>query len=352
MRLSTETTAKSGFLGSPIRGTVRLAAMIATVLTLCSLSTMSTAQYSGHKERGAYDYEDIFPLFGKQLAARGIRFPRPWGIGLTYAYIQQPIDISRIALGVNDGAMVDVSDVIKFQSVDSQVHALNLRVDLWVLPFLNVYVLGNYAPNAKSDITLSEPFALEAGAEQWLVGEGFGMTGAFGMFGAWFTLDANWTWNHAELIDDAIRTTLITPRVGMNVARWKDYGIDVWLGTMAQIIGVDTKGAIKLSDALGGQGDAFRDRLNTWYEGLPPPQQRLVENVAERLQGAGTGDPTIRYELDKQVAQRWNMVVGAQFAIGDRWFIRGEASFIQRESFLLGFNYRFNTPGFRGVVSP
>ena len=44
--------------------------------------------------------------------------------------------------------------------------------------------------------------------------------------------------------------------------------------------------------------------------------------------------------------------VGAQFAIGDRWFIRGEATFIKRESFMLGFNYRFNTPGFRGPVAP
>jgi len=196
------------------------AAMVLGPAALMTSVAPVQAQYAGDIRQASHVYGDVFPIFGKKLAKRGVEFPLPWGFGLTYIYMQQPIDIADIALGVNDGALVDVSQIVKFRSVESKVHALNARLDLWLLPFLNVYVMGTYSPKTRTSVALSDPFALEANAIQWIVGEGFGTTAAFGMYGAWITLDANWTWNHAELVEAAIRTTLVTPRVGAQVGRW------------------------------------------------------------------------------------------------------------------------------------
>lgn len=321
--------------------------IIALILAgLCWLQAgTGAAQYAGDLKSQAYVYEDIFPLFGKKLATRGVRFPKPWGVGLTYAFIQQPIDISSISLGIDDSQMVDVSNFIKFKSVESQVQALNARVDLWLFPFLNIYALGNYAPQAKTEVALSEPFALNTTAKQWVAGEGFGFTAAFGAYGVWGTMDANWTWNHAELLNESIRTTLLSPRVGSTVATWGKVKLNLWVGAMAQIIGAETSGSIKLSEALGNPDQAFVDKVNAWYDDLSRLEQMAVDQLVDRINSSGLKDATVHYKLDKKVANRWNMLIGTQLEISESWFIRAEVGFIKRESFMLGFNYRFNTPG-------
>jgi len=321
------------------------AAMGLAAASLVTSADRAHAQYAGDLRQAPYAYEDIFPIFGKKLAARGVAFPLPWGVGLTYLFMQQPIDISNIALGVDDRALVDVGQVVKFKSVESKVHALNARLDLWLFPFLNVYVMGNYSPKTRTNVQLSDPFELDAEAVQWIVGEGFGTTAAFGMFGAWLTLDANWTWNHAELVDASIRTTIVTPRLGARVARWGKVELDLWVGMMAQFIESETRGSIRLSNAVGDP-NVVRGRVSSWHDGLGPVQQRVVGSLAEAIEGPSNGDPTIKYVLDKKVAQRCNMLVGAQLALDAHWFIRTEVGFIERESFMLGLNYRFHTPGF------
>jgi hypothetical protein len=326
-------------------GTLSRVGVALSVLFLAQ-SEQAHAQYKGSIKNPPYSYEDPLPILGKKVAARGIEFPLPWGIGLNYMFMQQPVDITNIKLGLNDSEMVDMSGVIKFKSVQSKVHAANLRLDLWLLPFLNVYGMVNYIPKSTTSITLAEPFPLESGATQHVVGEGFGATGAFGIWGAWATLDANWTWNQAELVNGAVRTTLLTPRVGMEVYRWNKVALNLWVGAMAQFIGSETKGAIKLSDALGEPTGALVDKVNTWYGGLPPLQQAAFKPLVDKINEADPGSATVKYELDKKVAQTWNMMLGAQLEINKYWFLRTEVGVIKRTSCLVGLNYRFGTPGF------
>lgn len=327
-----------------VRFTYRILAGL--ILALLAQSNTAHAQYGGDLKGTPYVYEDIFPLGGKRIAKRGVKFPLPWGVGLNYMFMKQPIDISRIALGVNDSGMADMSEFIKFKSVDSQIQALNLRVDLWLFPFLSVYALGNYAPSTSTDIVLAEPFPLNAGAEQWVAGEGFGTTAAFGAFGFWGTMDANWTWNHAEMLDETVRTTLLSPRAGKSFGRWGTFGFSVWVGAMGQFITAETSGAIKLADATDGSDPALVDKVNAWYDDLPPAKQLVVGKLVEAIQNSDLDQATVKYDLDKKVAYRWNMLVGTQLEFSERWFLRAEVGFIQRQSFMLGFNYRFGTPGF------
>jgi len=238
-----------------------------------------------------YEWPYRFPLWGEKLGERGIRFPLPFGIGLNYVFVDQPIEISRVAVGVNDSEMVDLSEILEFGDLSAKLHAVNLRADLWLLPFLNVYVMGNYAIQAETDVSIVEPFAFGAGAVQSGYGGGFGTTisgGAWGFFG---TLDLNWTWNKMEKLEIPVGTFLLTPRVGRNFGMWGGVEWIAWVGAMRQVIESETTGEIRLSEAVGDAGDGgFQDKLQAWYDTLPPGQQAVSRHIAptaDALSGLG-----------------------------------------------------------------
>jgi hypothetical protein len=326
------------------RFSTRSVALVAVLLALPA-SALAQAPDAGH-EPTPWPY--TFPLFGEKLAERGIQFPLPFGVGLNYAYIDQPIEISQIAVGLNDGEMVDLSDLIVFDDLSSKVHALNLRVDMWVLPFLNLYVMGNYAIDSQTDVSIAEPFSFDAGANQSGYGGGFGTTLAGGALGFFGTLDLNWTWNKLQKLDQPVGTFLLAPRIGRNFGKLAGLEWIFWVGAMRQSIESETQGEISLSDAVGGDG-SFQGKLDAWYDGLPPARQAVVRELVERIQAGG--DPVVHYDLDKAVAFKWNMLLGTEIGITREWRVRAEVGFIKRTQVIIGLNYRFG--GFvSGTKSP
>jgi hypothetical protein len=313
---------------------------LAAVLLVYPTQAFAQAPDAGHK---ASTWPYALPLWGEKLAERGLAFPLPFGIGLNYAFIDQPIEISRVGVGVNDSELVDMSDLITFDELDSKVHALNVRADVWLLPFLNVYAMGNWAIEAETRVSIAEPFAFDAGATQSGYGGGFGFTLAGGAWGYFGTIDLNWTWNQLEKLDVPVGTFLLTPRVGKNLGKLAGVEWILWVGAMRQTIESDTSGQIRLSDAVGSSGDgSFQGELQSWYAGLPPALQAPVSGVVERIDG--DLDPVIRYDLDKAVAYPWNMLVGTEIGFTDAWRMRAEVGFIHRTEVILGMNYRFGGP--------
>jgi len=321
-------------------GSALCAAGTGFAILLGSSSAFAQAADAGHKPE---PWPYVFPLLGERAAKKGIRPQLPFGLGLNYAYANQPINITRVAVGVNDGEMVDLTHLITFDKLRSQVQAMNLRADLWVLPFLNVYLMGNYIFEAKTQVSISEPFAFDAGATQSGVGGGFGTTLAGGVWGFFATIDLNWTWNKMQKLEDPVGTFLLTPRVGRNFGKFAGMEWILWVGAMEQTIESKTRGSIRLKEAIGGAGDgSFQDDLENWYNGLPPVRQAIVRGLVGRLEGS---DPVIHYDLDKAIAYPWNMLVGGELGITPSWRFRAEVGFINRTQVVLGLNYRFG--GFR-----
>ena len=319
------------------RPAIRAVALVFSLLALPG-SAFAQAPDAGHAP-GNWPY--TFPLWGEKLAQRGLNFPLPFGIGLNYAYINQPIKISRVAVGVNDSEMVDLSNLIVFDDLNSRVHAMNLRVDMWVLPFLNLYAMGNWAIQSQTSVSISEPFSFDAGATQSGYGGGFGFTAAAGAWGFFGTIDLNWTWNKLQKLDQPVGTFLLTPRIGRNFGKLGGIEWIFWVGAMRQVIASETRGEIRLSDAVGGGGNAdgsFQQDLKAWYDALPPGRQAVVGGLVSRIQG---NDPVIHYDLDKAVAYPWNMLIGTEIGLTPAWRVRAEVGFIQRTQVIIGLNYRF-----------
>jgi hypothetical protein len=321
----------------------RWSARAAWITAWLVLACAGTAAAQNAPDAGGKPYEWNYrlPFWGNKLAERGIAFPLPWGVGLNYAFIDQPVVISDLAIAVNDGEFVNLDQIVQFDHVDSLVHGINARLDVWLFPFLNVYGLANYAIKANTDVALAEPFPLNAGATQPGGGGGFGTTVAGGAFGFFGTVDLNWTRNKMQLLDEPVNTLLVTPRVGRRVFRVGKYELTAWLGAMFQRIGVETRGQIRLSEAIGEPSDEFQDKLDAWYDGLSPPAQAAVGAIVEELRDALGEDPVVRYKLDKRVARPWNMVAGAQLELSENWQLRVEVGFIKRTQVIAGLNYRF-----------
>ena len=115
-------------------------------------------------------------------------------------------------------------------------------------------------------------------------------------------------------------------------------------------MGSSTVGQIQLADALPPEVWDRRDQIiedyNAWYDSLTDLQKQLVDktplpDIAERIEQAD-GDALIRYGMDKQVKQEWNVVFGGQYQFNKRWMLRTEWGLIgDRKSAMASINYRF-----------
>ncbi|MEI9938651.1 MAG: hypothetical protein WDO69_15645 [Pseudomonadota bacterium] len=309
---------------------------------LLGLPRAASAQSAPDVGNPPYKYDRLFPFWGKKLAARGLTFPLPFGVGINYAYVNQGVDITGVNVAVNDSKYTDLSKIVKFDHVTSTVKVINGRLDLWVLPFLNVYGLGTYVIDSDTDVLLSEPFPLRAGASQSGYGGGFGATGAFGFWGFFGVVDANVAWTKMEKLGAPVRTFLLTPRVGKRFQISRSVSLASWVGAMRQTIQADTEGSISLKDAIGAPAGSFQAKVASWYNHLPPGQQGGVSGLVNGLAGPGAEkDPVIHYKLDKALTDPWNFLIGSEIDLHKRVQMRMEFGFLGRTQLIMGICYRF-----------
>jgi len=314
----------------------------AAIFGLSFLAAPHAAHAQGAPDVGnpPYKYNKVFPFWGKKLAARGLTFPLPFGFGLNYAYVKQGVDITGVNIKVNDGEYRDISKIVKFDHVTSNVMVMTGRLDLWVLPFLNVYGLGTYAMDSDTDVLLSQPFPIRAGAAQTGYGGGFGVTGAFSFWGFFGVVDANWGWTKMQKLDAPVRTALLTPRVGKRFALGRGVYISSWVGAMRQKITANTEGAISLSDAIGGAPDSFDAKVGKWAMASGGAGIADGRGLIPRAPG-GSGDTIIHYKLDKALTDPWNLLIGSEIDLHKRVQMRMEFGFLGRTQLIMGINYRF-----------
>lgn len=305
------------------------------------------------------DYNYVFPIWGQEAYKQGFDLPYPAGIMANFVYIKQGLILEDMQLGIKtEDVDIPLTDVgfIEFGENTSTVWATNVRPDLWIFPFLNVYGIFGYG-KSNTLVNLVYPLSFQSSVDQNIRTAGFGITGAFGLGPVWIALDGNWTWNKPDLLEKPVYTKVFGIRVGHSFVfpHKPESNIALWVGGMRLRMGAETVGEIQLDDALPqdvwDRKDEIVDDYWDWYNGLDPsnPSDQIqikaadevltpiVENIDSR-----NGDATIRYGMNKRPAEEWNMVVGAQYQFNKRWIIRGEGGIIgDRKSLLLSMNYRF-----------
>ncbi|MCF6361595.1 MAG: hypothetical protein L3J29_12645 [Cyclobacteriaceae bacterium] len=300
------------------------------------------------------DYKYIFPILGQKTYKAGFDIPYPVGIMTNYLWMNQGLLIDNFELGFNDSPLVPAEGLIGFGDNSNTSYSVNIRPDVWVFPFLNVYGLfgvGRSETTVNTILLPGTPAAVDftSVVEQGITTSGVGIMGAFGVGPLWLSFDGNWTWNKPELLDKAVLVGVLGVRVGHTFVfdQHPERNIAIWGGAMRVRMASETVGQIALIDAIPTETWDKRDQIvsdyNDWYGGLGPIEKAAVDKTAipgimDRL-GAADGSTIIKYGMDKQVLEEWNGIVGAQFQYNKRWMLRTEWGIIgDRKSALLSLN--------------
>jgi hypothetical protein len=287
-------------------------------------------------------YDNFFPIWGRDVIKAGFDLPYPVGLNVNAVYIGQPIAIDNLRLGIGDFPVQPV-EFVQFDNAESDVASYNLRTDLWVLPFLNVY--GMFGQGwSKTNVKLKQPIQLESGVEQKGTYWGVGFTTTIGIKKNFLAVDVNWSWADMELLNEPVRARILGLRYGRNFRLGGKKRLAVWVGTMNQNLESVTEGRVRLNEVLPGmvvEELETREYQNSlWYRLLEDYQQAKVDHLADRIID-GYDNGIIEYGLDKQVAALWNLLIGANLEFNKNWHLRVEAGLIKRYQVLVNLNYRF-----------
>jgi len=309
-------------------------------------------QYTDSLKQVEYNY--LFPILGQGAYSKGFDIPYPVGAMANYMWMDQRLIIDNLQLGLktdNQDIPLTPVDFIEFGENTNTSYTFNVRPDIWVLPFLNVYGIFGYG-KSHTEVNLVAPVELKSIVDQEISTVGVGVLGAAGIGPIWISVDANWTWNKPELLDKPVRVNVLGMRLGHTFVfkNKPESNIALWTGGMRIEMGAETRGEIKLIDALPQETWDRRDQIVgnywDWYNNEAGPIQKEVADeiltpIVDRLEAAD-GDSIIRYGLDKSAKEEWNVLFGIQYQYNKHWMLRSEAGLIgDRKSFLLSLNYRF-----------
>jgi len=286
-------------------------------------------------------YDQIFPIWGRKAIERGFDLPAPLGLNIGVFAASQGIVISNLGVGFNGPPQP--ASFITFQEAKAELTNWNVRADLWVFPFLNLYGIAGTGPG-HTTVHVVEPVEFSTTADFQGENFGIGLTGAFGFRRNFVVLDWNHQWASSSLLAAPVPVNVFSTRVGRGFrlgTRARRMRGTFWVGTMLQTMKNETLGSVRLSEVVPpGMDSLFNNyQSSAWYQALSAPEQALVDNFVQRLQG-GLDTTVVNYSLNKKVADPWNLLIGGTIDYRRHWGLRAEIGFIGRTSAFLMLNYR------------
>lgn len=244
------------------------------------------------------------PLFMKD-SLEGFDFFAPWGVGADIFIMQQDYNIKKLEFVLPGVPDIDPSLV----DVSNDVQNYNLRGDVWLTPFLQVFALVGYI-DADTSVDLSQVSLDVLGFPL----PGFGVSYDGTVYGAGFNLlygtdkwfaTLNNTWTDTSLsgdFDSSVSSYTAQPRIGLVFDSWT-----VWTGGM--YIDVD-------------------ERHSGSFE-LPIPNPATGANLR------------VPFRVDLEASEKWNYVLGVGKVFSPRATMFLELGFGDRTHTLMNFTYRF-----------
>ncbi len=365
---------------------------IAFVLLLFSVETFGqvyTDKVVGKKNTELLDslkvqeYPYALPIWGEKVTQKGYNLPYSAGVSLNYFWSESDLSISNLSIGFNYGPQHSLDEVVRFENATATASSINIRPDIWLLPFLNIYGIfgkvktetsieaGIWVPDANNNWTEVTRFKTNANFEGTTMGVGF--TPTIGIAGGWLALDMNVAWTDISALDKPAFTFIFGPRLGKTFKfNKKDSNIALWAGAFRVHLNGDTNGDLALAEVLpldgaqakvdGGLAKVSENKalVEEWWNGLSNAEQLNPINAAKyntatrALDAAGNflvaadgalstaEQSTVQYSLQKAPADMWNFIIGTQYQYNKHIMLRAEYGFLgSRQQFLTGLQYRF-----------
>jgi hypothetical protein len=278
-----------------------------------ALQVVPTAS-RGFRRTPERTWDRVFPILGQKLVEKGVSFPLPVGVGLIGTWKKMDIELFNLEVALNDGERVP-GDILEFGRSVATSGILQAKFDLWLLPFLNVYgLVGRVEGETEMPMSVLGSDLLE------LLGAGdlcegmrpspscfktysttvtppiagwnfvFGMNPALGLRNFFFLMPTTFTWTDLD-VGRWVRSFYVSPRVGLSVPTERAGALSVYIG------------------AAYLNADNFINGTVTLDTDLPVPPD---------------GQVTIEYWVDTKNKDRWNYLVGFNWALSKRLSVHAE----------------------------
>ncbi len=328
-------------------------------------------------------YPYALPIWGSKAVALGFDLPYSAGLSINYFSQESELVIENLMVGFNNGPMYNLDEIVRFNEAKAAASAINIRPDIWVLPFLNIYGIfsrantstsidaGIWVPNSSNE--WNELASIKTKAKFNASTFGLGLTPTIGVGGGWFALDMNVTWTDVSALNKPVVAFVFGPRFGKTIQFKKpEQNLAIWVGGFRVKYSSSTAGSLPLNDVIPTDGlqekvdngivkvGEGQMQVDEWWNSLSGLEQanpinkakyatanRTLDaagNLLNALDGALNNEQSasVQYSLEKRVKDMWNLVLGSQFQLNKHIMLRAEYGFLgSRTQFLGSLQYRF-----------
>jgi len=272
-------------------------------------------------------WKQKLPFLAQKVVDLGFDLPNPYGVAIIPALIRQDLILEDLFIGINGPPDREI-DFVDFGTPSVENSALQLKLDAWVLPFLNVFTtVGVFDGDANiplkfegtdlfpslCQVTPDAPACVRtysAVAKPHYEGTNvsLGMTLAMGWDRFFVAVPMTYVWTDVNIINETVTALNITPRVGMTGDAGERGTVAVFIGATYLRAEVNITGEIELETPSGPVGDTT----------------------------------TLSFRINQQNKDRWNSLIGFNWEMNKAWSVMAEAGFGgSRENFIAGVTYRF-----------
>lgn len=276
------------------------------VLTFLFTSTLCFSQVDTVKEKSR-----TLPFAKTWFEEQGISLPLPFGVAAFSTYMARGVDITNVEVAFLDQPKQSVNDFASFDLNNKNI-VNAVKLDAWLLPFVNVYGLAGYvSTNASMEATITidssilpgPPIIIPVNNQSKMDGSYFGLgTTVVAGHGAWFVLgDVNYAYSKLDEFDSEI---------------------DFWM----------------FSGRSGFQASFGKNTMRTWGGCMYLSSHRTLHL---KVQDETLGE--VEVDVYQQTHNPWTLQLGASIGIGKHFEIMSElgANFDDASMIVLTGTYRF-----------
>jgi hypothetical protein len=121
--------------------------------------------FTSTEEQGAAAprvWDHKLPFLAQEVIDKGYDLPLPYGIGLTFADVEQEQILTDLSVGINGSEIIPI-DFAAFENAFSHSNSISIKADAWLFPFMNVYaMLGKVDGDAPIDVLIDGNGFLDA----------------------------------------------------------------------------------------------------------------------------------------------------------------------------------------------
>ena len=251
------------------------------------------------------------PLARSWFEDKNIDLPLPYGVSAFFTYMSRGVDITDVEVAFQNQPKQSINDFTSFELQNKSTVAA-VKLDVWVLPFINVYGLFGYvSTNASLDATLTidriilpgPPVVIPISNNSTINGNYFGIGSTIvGGYGSWFMLgDFNYGYSNLSELDGKI---------------------DFWM----------------FSARTGFQSMINTNKLRTWIGGMYLLSNRTLNlSIEDDILGL------IQVDVHQQTENPWTLQLGTSISLGKHFEILAEmgTNFSNASIGVLSGTYRF-----------